>query len=93
MAQQMNPVLILADLRHPATVERWLTEWQTTRPQETHTLVILGAETYLDVGYTTNGIWYTVTGLDLDHSETLEHEDRAALVEHVTAWAKGLVAA
>ena len=74
--------LTLIDARMPATVERWLDAWQTVAPHESLTLLAPN----LEVGYNWRGQWFHQHPSDsLTYSV---HQDRAALVAYVVAWAR-----
>jgi len=72
----MEP-LTLIDARMPATVERWLDAWLTTHT----TRARMAPGLVVSIGFM-GTMW---THLD---ATAMQHQDRAALVAYVVAWAR-----
>lgn len=83
----MEP-LTLTDARHPATVARWLDTWHQAA------WLVLPIPLALDlcdggclVSMSSDGLWMTATWDGATRSH-VQHDDRAALVAYVVAWAR-----
>lgn len=84
----MEP-LTLIDARHPATVARWLDTWQGLGKPWGMLVKASSRNAALSVGFTVSGIWETSIFSVPRWGQWTEHEDQAALVAYVVAWARG----